>query len=99
MYLEDECDQILAARAKKTNMFAITVFDKLEEKSPVSGQYMVEYDGDKLLLDTSSKIYKKKYSEYFAEKLQRRENFCMRNACKFINFSSDMSFAGNLKIL
>ncbi len=99
MYLGDEYDNIFAALAKKTNMFAINVFDKLEEKAPISGQYMVEYEGEKLLLDTSSKIYKKKYSEYFAEKMQNRENFCYKTSCKFINFSSDMSFIGDLKIL
>ena len=72
---------------------------KAYENDNVIKKYMVEYEGEKLLLDTSSKIYKKKYSEYFAEKMQNRENFCYKTSCKFINFSSDMSFIGDLKIL
>ncbi len=98
-YLSNEYDNILATLAKKTGLFMINVFDKLEEKAPVSGQYMVEYNGEKLLMDTSSKIYKKKYSEYFADKLKKKEIFCKKMACKMINFSSEMSFVGDLKIL
>ena len=36
----------------------------IKEKAPQSGQYMVEYGGEKLLIDTSSKVYKKKYNQY-----------------------------------
>ena len=99
VYWDDEYDNVLATLAKKTNMFVINIFDKLEEKAPISGQYMVEYNREKLLIDTSSKIYRKKYSEYFAQKLQKREDFCYKIACKFVNFSSDMSFMEGLKIL
>ena len=98
-YLGDEYDNILAILAKKTNMFIINIFDKLEEKAPMSGQYMVEYNKDKLLIDTSSKIYKKKYAEYFTSLVKKRENFCNKFSCKIINFSSDMSYIGDLKII
>ena len=98
-YLGDEYDKIFFNIAKKTNLFMVNIFDKLEEKAPLSGQYMVEYGNEKLLLDTSSKIYKKKYAEYFADKLKKREAFCNKAACKLINFSSYMSFIGDLKIL
>ena len=70
----------------------------MEEKAPMSGQYMVEYNKDKLLIDTSSKIYKKKYAEYFTSLVKKRENFCNKFSCKIINFSSDMSYIGDLKI-
>lgn len=99
IYLSDEYDKLWSSLAKKTGLFMINVFDKLEEKAPLSGQYMVEYDGDKLLLDTSSKSYKKSYAEYFAAKLKQKEMFCRKMSCNFINFSSGMSFVGDLKIL
>ena len=60
---------------------------------------MVEYEGEKLLIDTTSKIYKKNYAEYFALKLKEKEALCRKISCNFINFSSDMSFVGDLKIL
>jgi uncharacterized protein (DUF58 family) len=99
VYFNDEYDKIWASLAKKTGLFMINVFDKLEEKAPLSGQYMVEYNGEKLLMDTSSKIYKKNYAEYFSSKLKQKEIFCRKMSCNFINFSSDMSFTGDLKIL
>ena len=99
VYLSEEYDKIWASLAKKTGLFMINVFDRLEEKAPISGQYMVEYGGDKLLIDTSSKSYRKNYADYFASKLKQKENFCRKRSCNFINFSSDMSFIGDLKIL
>ena len=99
VYLNEDYDKIWASLAKKTGLFMINLFDKLEEKAPLSGQYMVEYEGEKLLIDSSSKNYKKSYAEYFASKLKQKEMFCRKIACNFINFSSDMSFVGDLKIL
>ena len=98
-YSDESYDKVLLNLCKKTNLFMINVFDRLEEKAPLSGQYMVEYGGEKLLIDTSAKIYKKKYAEYFADKLKKREAFCSKSACRLINFSSEMSFIGDLKIL
>lgn len=99
VYLGDEYNKIWTSLAKKTGLFMINVFDKLEEKAPLSGQYMVEYNGEKLLIDTSSKTYKKNYADYFSSKLKQKEIFCHKMSCNFINFSAGMSFIGDLKIL
>ena len=77
----------------------INVFDQLEEKAPVSGQYMAEYNGQKLVFDSSSKTYRKEYAMYFAKKREDRERFCRRFGCKMINFSSDMGYGSWVKIL
>lgn len=98
-YLDEQYNKIFTVLAKKNDLCLINVFDKLEEKAPISGQYSVEYNGEKLIIDTSLKNYRKKYSEYFADKMQKREAFCRKADCKFINFSSNMSFIGELKIL
>ena len=46
-----------------------------------------------------SKTYKKNYADYFNSKLKQKEIFCRKISCNFINFSSGMSFTGDLKIL
>ena len=94
----DESDKEIVAIAKKSGMVVINVFDKLEEKSPPAGQYMAEYNGEKTVVDTSLKKYKKEYEKYFAEKLKNKENFCKKIGCKFVGFSADMSFGDKLRI-
>lgn len=94
----EDFDVEIAALAKKSRLFLIDVFDKLEEKAPVAGQYMAEYGGEKLVFDSSAKNYRREYAAYFKKKREQKEAFCRQNACKIIHFSSDMSFAGNLKI-
>ena len=98
-YWTNACDVELSVLAKKTKMCMINVFDPLEDKAPMSGQYMAEYDGQKIVFDSSSKIYKKEYALYFAKKRENRENFCRRFGCKMINFSSDMGYGSWVKIL
>lgn len=92
-------DTELVALAKKTKMFVVDVFDRLEEKAPKAGQYMAEYNGEKVLIDTSSRNYRKKYTDYFAQKRQDRKEFCHKFGCQMVSFSSDMSFVSSLKIL
>ncbi|MBE6443103.1 MAG: DUF58 domain-containing protein [Alphaproteobacteria bacterium] len=92
-------DMELAALAKKTDMYLINIFDKLEEKAPTAGQYMAQFGDEKIVFDSSSKIYQKKYADYFATKRQERKQFCRKIGCKMIDFSSSMSFINGLKIL
>ncbi len=94
----DESDNEVMAIAKKNKMIMINVFDKLEVEAPIVGQYMAEYNGEKTIIDTSSKKYRKEYENYFAKKLNEKKNLCKRIGCKFLSFSSDMSFAGGLRI-
>lgn len=91
-------DADMAALAHKSRLFLINVFDKLEEKAPPAGQYLAEYDGKKLLLDSSARAYRREYAAYFAEKRRQRKDFCNRFGCRMIDFSPEMSFIGGLKI-
>ena len=96
---DGEVDAELVMLAKKTKMIVINVFDKLEEKAPISGQYMAEYNGEKVLIDTTSKVYRKKYVEYFEQKRKLRKDFCKKFGCQMIDFSADKSFISLFKII
>ncbi|MCQ2740628.1 MAG: DUF58 domain-containing protein [Alphaproteobacteria bacterium] len=93
-----EQDKELAALAHKTDLFMINVFDKLEIKAPVAGQYMAEYQGQKLVFDSSAKAYRKNYELYFKKMMQQKEDFCHRFNCRLVNFSAEMSYIKALKI-
>lgn len=94
----DEYNSEIAALAKKTRLFLINVFDSLEENAPAAGQYMVEYDGQKLVFDSSTQAYRQEYAAYFAQKREQREKFCRQFGCRLVNFSPQMSLVGSLKI-
>lgn len=98
-YWSSLCDVELSVLAKKTKMFMINVFDLLEARAPLSGQYMAEYDGQKLVFDSSSKAYKKEYEVYFANRSEEKKILCRKLGCKMINFSADMGYGSWGKIL
>ena len=91
-------DADIAMIAKKGRTFLIDIFDALEEKAPIAGQYMVEYDGKKMIFDSSSKIYKKEYAAYFSRLKQQRENFCHRFGCGLIEITPQTDIGKTLKI-
>lgn len=91
-------DADIAMIAKKGRTFLIDIFDKLEEKAPISGQYMIEYDGKKMILDSSSKIYKKEYAEYFLNLKKQREIFCRHFGCGLIEITPQSDIIKTLKI-
>ena len=88
----------LAMLAKLTKVFLINVFDRLEEKAPKQGQYMAEFNGDKIVFDSSVKEYRKKYAKYFEQKRKEKEDFCRKFGCSLTNFNVDMGFVNGLKI-
>lgn len=94
----DSLDADIAALSKKSRLFMVNIFDILEEKAPAAGQYMAEYDGQKLIFESSSKVYRQEYGNYFAQKRKQREAFCRQFGCRLINFSPEMSIVGGLKI-
>ena len=88
----------LAVVCRKSDVYVMNVFDRLEEKAPKAGQYMAEYEGEKLLLDSSLKGYRRNYDSYFAQKKNEIKQFCQKNACKLVDFSVDMGFVRGIKI-
>jgi hypothetical protein len=53
---------------KKCRVYCINVYDYIEEISPESGEYKVEYNGEKLVFNSSSKEFKRTYAQYFQKK-------------------------------
>ncbi len=95
----DEYDATLAAIAKKSRMFLTNIYDKLEVQAPKSGQYMAEFAGEKLVLDSNDKKYRKAYADYFAFKKLQREKFCRAFNCKLVDITQESNVVGALKLL
>ncbi len=95
----DEYDATLAAIAKKSRMFLTNIYDKLEVQAPKSGQYMAEFAGEKIVLDSNDKKYRKAYADYFAAKKLQREKFCRAFNCKLVDITQESNVIGALKLL
>ncbi len=87
----------LAAFARKSSLYLMNVYDILEEKAPRAGEYMAEYNGRRLIFDTSARAYKHDYFTYFAGKRQEMKNFCRRFGCSLLEFRTDTGIINNLK--
>ena len=94
----DAFDKELAALSQKSSLFLINIFDELETRAPVSGQYMAAFGSQKLVFDSSEKKYRHNYEIYFENLRRQREDFCRRFGCKLINFNAKQSFIKDLKI-
>ncbi|MBR2033520.1 MAG: hypothetical protein IKA03_02480, partial [Alphaproteobacteria bacterium] len=63
------------------------------------GEYMAEFNGKRLIFDSTPKIYKHDYFMYFANKRKKLRDFCRHFGCQLIEFRTDMDIYNSLKIL
>jgi uncharacterized protein (DUF58 family) len=84
---------------KKCRVYCINVYDYIEDVSPESGEYKVEYNGEKLVFNSSSKDFKRTYAKYFQKKRKDMDSFCKRFGCHYVNIRTDKPLYKQLKIL
>ena len=89
----------LVALTKKCRVYCINVYDYIEEVPPTNGEYVAEYNGQKLFFNTMSPQFKNTYFEYFAKKRKTMECFCKKFNCQYINIRTDKPLHKQLKIL
>ncbi len=88
----------LATLAKKARVYAINVFDVLEEMPPQAGEYMAENSGERLVFDTKSKYFQKEYKAYFKDKRAKINDFCKRFGIRYVEIRTDIPLHQQLKI-
>lgn len=98
MFWDNIYNNELAYLAKTNRLFLMNIYDNLERKAPLSGQYMAEFAGEKLVFDSSSKGYNKAYKEYFNDKNKEQHDWCKHFGCQMIDFTQNSSIISNLKI-
>lgn len=72
----DEIRKILVMLAKKADVSCVNVFDCLEQKAPLPGEYMVREGGKQLVFSSVNKAFRDEYEAYFAQKHQQIRDFC-----------------------
>lgn len=84
---------------KRCKIYCINVYDFIEEVPPINGEYMVEYNNEKLIFDSSSDNFKDTYFQYFQKKRNKMNDFCKRFGCLYINIRTDRELYKQLRIL
>ena len=97
--IDDEAKKVLAALSRNSRVYCINVYDLIEEIAPEKGEYLAQYDGEKLIFNTSPQNFRETYAKYFAAQRKEMENFCKRFDCYFLNIRTDRPLYKQLKIL
>lgn len=88
----------LAALSKKTRLYMVNIFDVLEEIPPHGGEYMAEYEGKRLVFNSSSRAFKDDYKKYFAQKRKTTKEFCQKFACRYLEVRTDIELYQQIKL-
>ena len=94
----EDTQRALAALAKKASVYAVNVFDVLEEKAPKAGEYMAAEGTERLVFDTQPKAFRREYRAYFENKRNEVRTFCRRFAARYMEVRTDIELHRQLKI-
>lgn len=89
----------LVALTKRCRVYCMNIYDIIEDTPPASGEYMAEYNGEKLIFDSTPETFKRAYYYYFLDKRRKMESFCKRFNCQYLNIRTDRPLYKQLKIL
>lgn len=97
--ITEEALKSIVALTKRCRVYCINIYDFIEEVPPPSGEYMAQYDKDKIIFDSTSDIFKRTYFYYFQDKRKAMESFCKQFGCQYLNIRTDKPLYKQLKIL
>lgn len=97
--ISEETQKILVALTKRYRVYCVNVYDYIEAIPPEDGEYLAEYNGEKLSFNTSPEIFKQTYHGYFSQKRKAMESFCKRFGCYYLDIRTDLPLYKQLKIL
>lgn len=66
--IDDEAKKVLAALSRNSRVYCINVYDLIEEIAPEKGEYLAQYDGEKLIFNTSPQNFRETYAKYLPPK-------------------------------
>ncbi len=97
--ISEQARKAMVALSRRCRIYCVNVFDYIEEIPPENGEYMAEYNGEKIVFNTTSEAFKETYYQYFAGRRKAMENFCKRFNCQYLNIRTDQPLYRQIKIL
>ena len=95
----EEEKKLLAAVARKSQVFCVDIYDILEVEAPPAGEYMIENLGKSLIFDSRGKVFTEEYARFFKEKRATMRDFCRKFDCKWLEVRSDIPINEPMKVI
>lgn len=90
----------LAQLARKSRVWCVNIFDVLEEKAPVSGEYTAaSLQGQKVSFNTADKEFVTTYESYFRKKREQLKSFCHSFGIRYVEIRTDLELYEQLKVV
>ena len=96
---DDEAKEAVAVLAKKATVFCLCIYDILEKKAPLPGEYMVADKGESLIFDSRNKSFCDEYTKFFEDKRLKMQDYCKKFGCKWLEISTNMPISNQIKII
>ena len=97
--LNDDDKKSLAMLAKKCQLFCVNVYDMLEEKAPLPGEYMISDEVQSVVFDSRYQAFCEEYQRFFADKREKMREFCRKFGCRYLSIRTDIAITKQMKII
>ena len=95
--ISDNMQKSISMLARRSSLICVNVLDVLEQNPPVSGEYMAESGGEKVVFDSSSRVFRADYRAYFQKQRNNFKIFCKKFSCQYIEIRTDLPLHTQLK--
>ncbi len=97
-FMNEDLQKAIAGLSKKFNVYLINIFDILEDIAPKSGEYMVSDNKQKIVFNSSSKLFQKTYKAHFELKRNAVKSFANKFGCTYMEVRGDIELYKQLKL-
>lgn len=97
-FINEDLQKAIAGLSKKSNVYLINIFDILEDIAPKSGEYMASDNKQKIVFNTSSKLFQKAYKSHFDLKRNAVKTFANKFGCFYMEVRGDIELYKQLKL-
>lgn len=97
-YFSESVQLSLSQLARKSRVCCLEVSDVLEFSPPPAGEYMIaDANGKNLIFNTSNKLFRSEYQEYFYSRRNVVKDFCRRFRAFYMSVRTDVDLYKQLK--
>ena len=87
------------AVGKKSKNHILDISDVLEQNAPKAGEYLAQYENNKLTFNTYNKAFRDEYAAYFAEKKKKIKDFASSSGSFYAALNNSSEIYRQLKLI
>lgn len=88
----------LVMLSKKSKIYLINVFDKIEKTTPINGEYMISSKDKNIVFDSGNLDFKDEYTKYFVQKNKNIKDFCLKFSLQYMSVSNGLPIFQQIKL-